>query len=111
MFTRIKLFAIALFVLPAMAFAIFNSGTVTTLVRADDAAGETYKKQCAMCHSPKAEKLFDPEKTDEYHIEVILKGKKGAKPPYMPGFEAKGMTAEQAKALVEHMRALRKPAK
>jgi cytochrome c1 len=39
-----------------------------------------------------------------------LKGKKGEKPPYMPGFEAKGMTEDQAKALAAYMRTLRTPA-
>jgi mono/diheme cytochrome c family protein len=65
-----------------------------------------YKSKCSACHKAKAEKSFDPSKTDDQLIEVVLKGKKNVKPP-MPAFETKGMTAEQAKALVEHMRKLR----
>jgi mono/diheme cytochrome c family protein len=65
-----------------------------------------YKSKCSACHKAKAEKSFDPSKTDEQLIGVVLKGKKDAKPP-MPAFEAKGITAEQAKALVAHMRSLR----
>ena len=107
---RIKLFVAALVVLPAIGLLVFNSRPAGTFVSAQTEVEKSYKKDCAACHGPKAAKLFDTEKTDEYHVEVILKGKKGKKPPYMPGFEAKGMTAEQAKALVDHMRALRKPA-
>lgn len=105
---RIKLLAIALFALPVLALAIFNAnevGAVGSPVQEDAAA--TYKTKCQMCHTAKAEKAFDPAKTDEQHVEVILKGKKGEKPPFMPGFEAKGMTKEQAQALVAHMRQLR----
>ena len=105
---RVKIFVATLFILPAMMLAIFNTKPVGRIVSAADAA-ETYKAKCAMCHSPKAEKLFDPAKTDEVLVEVVLKGKKGEKPPFMPGFEAKGMTADQAKELVTCMRGLRQP--
>lgn len=105
---RIKLIAIALFILPLIALAIFNDKPVGTIASAADAA-ETYKAKCAMCHGPTALKLFDPAKTEEELSEIILKGKKGEKPPYMPGFEAKGMTPEEAKALTTYMKELRKP--
>ena len=59
-----------------------------------------------MCHGQKAEKAFDPAKSIESHVEIILTGKKDSRPP-MPGYEAKGMTPETAKALAEHMLALR----
>jgi len=36
-----------------------------------------------------------------------LKGKKMEKPPNMPGYEAKGINEEQAKALLAHMKSLR----
>lgn len=108
---RIKIIITAMFILPVIAVLMFSSKPLGTVVTAQtDEAATTYKAKCAMCHSPKAEKLFDPAKTDEVHVEAILKGKKGEKPPFMPGFEAKGMTAEQAAALVAHMRALRTPA-
>jgi mono/diheme cytochrome c family protein len=105
---RVKLFTITLFVLPVIALAIFNTKPIGTIVSAADAA-ETYKTKCAMCHSPKAEKLFDSTKTDEVLTEIIMKGKKGEKPPFMPGFEAKGMTADEAKALIIYMRKLKNP--
>ncbi len=76
---------------------------------ADDTA-DIYKKQCAMCHTPKAEKFFDVAKSDEHHVEAILKGVKTPKPPAMPGYEAKGTTAEKAMALTLYMRSLRAPA-
>lgn len=109
---RIKLFAIALFTVPMVAIAIFSANSkVSAVPFVDEDTAATYKAKCAMCHSPKAEKAFDPAKTDEYHVETVLKGKKGEKPPNMPGFEAKGMTADQAKALIGYMRQLREPAK
>lgn len=108
---RIKLFVIAIITLPMFAIAIFNTNSVrVTATPADDDAAATYKAKCAMCHSPKAEKSFDPAKTDDELVEIILKGKKAEKPPHMPGYEAKGMTKEQAKALVLYMKELRKPA-
>ena len=105
---RVKFIAIAMFILSFCAAISFDKKPLDTVVSAADAA-ETYKTKCAMCHSPKAEKLFDPAKTDEAHVEVILKGKKGSKPPFMPAFEAKGMTADEAKALVAYMRKLKNP--
>ena len=66
-----------------------------------------YKAKCQMCHGPKAEKKFDPALTDEQYIDVILKGKKPEKPPNMPAYGEKGVTADQAKALLEHMKQLR----
>jgi mono/diheme cytochrome c family protein len=104
---RLKLYTITLFVPVLVALAIFHPKPLGEIVRADTEAAETYKTKCAVCHSPKAEKLFDPAKKDEELAEIILKGKKGEKPPFMPAFESKGITAEQAKALVEHMRKLR----
>ena len=107
---RIKLIAIIFFLLAAC-FAIFSdqSPTITGVAAAEDPAA-VYKAKCAMCHSPKAEKSYDPAKLDEHHTEAILKGVKGAKPPFMPGFEAKGMSTDEAKALAAYMRSLRQPA-
>lgn len=98
-----------LFMLPLMALAIFNTKPVGTIVSANADAAETYKAKCAMCHGPTAQKLFDPAKTDAELSEIILKGKKGEKPPFMPGFETKGMTAEEAKELTTYMKGLRQP--
>jgi len=66
-----------------------------------------YKAKCLMCHGPKAEKKFDASLTDEQYLDAILKGKKVEKPPNMPAYGEKGVTADQAKALLEHMKQLR----
>jgi hypothetical protein len=42
-------------------------------------------------------------------VEIVLKGKKAEKPPHMPAYATKGVTAEQAKALVDHMKQLKTP--
>ena len=44
---------------------------------------------------------------DEQLIDAVMKGKKPEKPPNMPAYGEKGVTAEQAKALVEHMKQLK----
>ena len=66
-----------------------------------------YKGKCQMCHGPKAEKKFDPALTDEECLNAILKGKKAEKPPHMPAYGEKGVTEDQAKALLAHMKELR----
>jgi mono/diheme cytochrome c family protein len=66
-----------------------------------------YKAKCVACHGPKAEKKFDATLTEEQMIDVILKGKKPEKPPNMPAYGEKGVTAEQAKGLLEYMKQLR----
>jgi mono/diheme cytochrome c family protein len=107
----IKLLIVAAFAVAACAILALKTNTGGTLVSAqtDDPAA-TYKAKCAMCHSPKAEKAYNPEMPVEEQVNIILKGKKAEKPPNMPGFEAKGMTAAQAKALAEYMKSLRNPA-
>ena len=70
-------------------------------------AAKTYKGKCLMCHGPKADKKFDTAKSDDEHVQIILKGKKVEKPPHMPAYETKGVTAEQAKALLDYMKSIR----
>ena len=70
-------------------------------------AATTYKGKCVACHGPKADKKFDATKSDDECVQAILKGKKAAKPPHMPEYESKGITAEQAKALLDYMKSLR----
>ena len=106
--TRVKLIAAAVLMLGLLAVFGLRTQPIVTSAAAIDAAA-TYKAQCAMCHTPTASKFFDPAKSDEDHVQTILKGKKGEKPPYMPAYEAKGITAEDAKALAEYMRELRTP--
>ena len=84
--------------------------TVGAKKHKDDAAfdaAKTYKGKCVACHGPKAEKKFDSTKSDEEHVQIILKGKKPEKPPNMPAYETKGMTADQAKALLDYMKSLK----
>ena len=103
---RVKNIAIAL-------TAIFLSGVIFYSLAA--AQGEVqpsdpaayYKAKCVVCHGPKAEKKFDTSLTDEQYVEAILKGKKPEKPPNMPAYGEKGVTAEQAKALLDYMKQLR----
>ncbi len=105
----IKLFVIAAFMAAIFAIPALKTDLVKVSAQTDDPAA-VYKAKCAMCHSPKAEKSYDPAMPIEQQTEAILKGKKAEKPPNMPGFEAKGMTADQAKALAEYMKSLRTPA-
>lgn len=105
-----KLIAILLFAFPLLAVAFFRTVPVRVAANGLDDVAATYKTKCAVCHSPKADKFFDVAKTDEEHVQIILKGKKGEKPPYMPSFEAKGLTEDDAKALAAYMRTLRTPA-
>lgn len=72
---------------------------------ANDDIAVLYKTKCFACHGATAEKKFDASKPDAELTEIILKGKKAEKPPNMPGFEDKGITADQATALVGFMKA------
>lgn len=73
---------------------------------AEDAAA-TYTSKCKMCHGATAEKKMDKTKADDDLVQTVLKGKKAEKPPNMPGYEEKGITAEQAKALIDYMKSLK----
>lgn len=96
--------------MPLLLLTIFKVTPVKVAsYNADDPAA-AYKAKCAACHTPTASKFYDPAKKDEEHVQVILKGKKGEKPPYMPGYESKGMTEDEAKGLAVYMRSLRPPA-
>ena len=86
--------------------AIVPAGARNTSVQDFDAA-KTYKGKCVACHGPKAEKKYDPAKPNDEQVQAILKGKKAEKPPNMPGYESKGITADQAKALVDYMKSLK----
>ena len=101
---NIKLIAAAIIIFPLIALSAFNNTTVSGAAIED--AATTYKAKCAMCHGQTAEKKFDATKTDDALVEVVLKGKADAKPA-MPSYEAKGMTADEAKALVTYMKGLR----
>lgn len=107
---QIKLF-IVIAVILTLAAVTFNAGWTRAFPAkgGDDDVAALYKSKCAACHTAKAEKFFDFAQTDEVLTEIILKGKKAAKPPNMPAFE-KSITPVQAKSLVAYMRQLRAPA-
>lgn len=104
---RMKLVAIIFFALPLLMLAVFKVTPTTTAAKALDEPAVVYKAKCAACHTPGATKFYDPAKPDTEHVQIILKGKKGEKPPYMPGFGEKGMTEAEATALATYMRGLR----
>jgi len=103
----IKLIAIVLFAIPLLLLTMFKAAPVTGAATPADAAADFKDKyKCAVCHTPTASKFFDPKKTDEEHLQVILNGKKGEKPPFMPAFKDK-MTEDEAKAMAAYMKSLR----
>ena len=103
---RIKMLAVALITAPLLALALFSHASAPASAAAQEFdAAAAYKAKCAMCHGQKAEKKFDATKAEEAHVNVVLKGKDDVMPK-MPGYEAKGVTADQAKALVTHMKSL-----
>ena len=88
-----------------MTFVLINSAGARTTVQDDPAA--LYKSKCFACHGATAEKKFDATKAEDELIQTTLKGRKMEKPPNMPAFEEKGITADQAKALVAFMKSLK----
>jgi mono/diheme cytochrome c family protein len=82
-------------------------GASATKVEPPPDTAAFYKSKCVMCHGKKAEKKFDTALADDQLVEIVLKGKKVEKPPHMPGYAEKGVTADQAKALVAHMKQLK----
>jgi mono/diheme cytochrome c family protein len=98
----IKSFVLALIALPLLTLALMNAEAAPVAAQDADIAA-VYKAKCSMCHGAKSEKFFDPAKIDDQLAEVVLKGAK----PKMPAYEEKGITADQAKALVALMRQLR----
>ena len=103
---RVKTIPIGIALLLLLMLALFAIGRAQGEVQPSDPEA-FYKAKCVACHGPKAEKKFDPALTDEQYIDAILKGKKPEKPPNMPAYGEKGVTAEQAKALLAHMKQLR----
>jgi len=92
----------------ALLAAAFIVVSVRARTGADDfdAAG-TYKAKCFACHGAKAEKKFNSTLSDDELMQAIMKGKKPEKPPNMPAFEERGITADQAKALLGYMKSIK----
>lgn len=88
------------------AAALFITVRAQSDVQATDTAA-FYTSKCVACHGKKAEKKFDASLPEEQMIEIILKGKKVEKPPNMPGYGDKGVTSDQAKALIAYMKELK----
>ncbi len=88
------------------AVVMVSAGSRTAREDQFDAAA-TFKTKCVACHGQKAEKKFDSSLPDAQLIDIVMKGKKPEKPPNMPAYGEKGVTAEQAKALVENMKLLK----
>jgi mono/diheme cytochrome c family protein len=102
---RLKLLAVTFIaLLAALALAPASARTAVADNKPFDAAA-VYKAKCTACHGKQSEKKFDKTKTDDVLTEVVLKGK-DAKPLKMPAYETKGVTPEQARALVAQMRTL-----
>ncbi len=107
-FGRNKKAMFGLIVFSLFAMLLFLPVSISTRAKTDDFdATSFYKTKCAMCHGPKAEKKFDNTLTDDQLTAAIMSGKKGEKPPNMPEFQSKGVTAEQAKTLVDYMKSLK----
>jgi mono/diheme cytochrome c family protein len=88
-------------------FAVtFLMASVPARSTQDDTAA-LYKSKCFACHGATAEKKFDATKAEADLIATVLKGKKMEKPPNMPAYEEKGITADQSKALVGYMKSLK----
>jgi mono/diheme cytochrome c family protein len=98
----------AVLVMPVL-MMVLGIGAFGVRTRAEGAfdAAATYKSKCVACHGAKAEKKHDPAVSDDDSVQIILKGKKMAKPPHMPAYGEKGITEDQAKALLAHMKSLR----
>jgi mono/diheme cytochrome c family protein len=86
--------------------ALFSAAARVNSTDDFDAAA-TYKAKCVACHGAAAEKKFNATLTDAELVDAVLKGKKGEKPPNMPAYQEKGVTEDQAKALVAYMKSLK----
>src|SRR5881398_2090832 len=104
MFTHIKNSIGAICILAVGALILIVTGAAQTELKYSDAATYYKDAKCVVCHGQAAEKKFDADDKDEELIKIILQGKKPEKPPNMPAYEPKGLTAEQAKAMVDYMR-------
>jgi cytochrome c5 len=100
-----KKIAAALIGIPLVATVLLITAPARTATEDDTAA--LYNTKCKMCHGATAEKKIDKTKADDVLIPIVLDGKTMEKPPNMPAFKDKGLTADQAKALVGYMKSLK----
>jgi Cytochrome c. len=104
--SNLKKTAIGVFATMIMAIGLVVSVLAQGEVQPSDPAA-FYKAKCVACHGQKAEKKFDSTLPDEQLVDIVMKGKKPEKPPNMPAYGEKGITADQAKALVDYMKQLK----
>jgi mono/diheme cytochrome c family protein len=104
--SEIKKIAIGLFAMILLGAGLIISVPAQGEVSPSDPAA-FYKAKCVACHGQKVEKKFDSSLPDDQLIDIVLKGKKPEKPPNMPAYGEKGVTAEQAKGLVDYMKQLK----
>jgi mono/diheme cytochrome c family protein len=105
--TRLVNLAVAVAVVSLLAAFLLVSVHARSSVQDQFDAAGTYKTKCVACHGTAADKRFDKTKADDQLIEAVMKGKKLEKPPNMPAFETKGISADQAKAMVEYMKSIK----
>ena len=97
--------AAALIGIPLVAAALLIS--VPARTASDDDTAALYNTKCKMCHGATAEKKIDKTKADDVLVPIVLDGKTMEKPPNMPKFSERGITADQARALVGYMKSLK----
>jgi mono/diheme cytochrome c family protein len=100
-----KKIAAALIGIPLVAGALLIS--VPARATSEDDSAAMYNTKCKMCHGATAEKKMDKAKADDALVQTVLDGKTAEKPPNMPAFKDKGLTPDQAKALVAYMKSLK----
>jgi mono/diheme cytochrome c family protein len=108
-FTITRLMSVAVAAVGAAMLAALLLMPVHARATADDqfdAAG-TFKTKCVACHGAAADKRFDKTLPDDQLVDIVMKGKKPEKPPNMPAYGEKGVTAEQAKSLVDYMKSIK----
>ena len=103
----LKRIGVAIVVVTMLALVFLVSGAAQTEVKFTDSASYYKDAKCVVCHGQKAEKKFNADLKEEELVEIVLKGKKPEKPPNMPAYEAKGLTADQAKGMVDYMKSLK----
>lgn len=67
-----------------------------------------YSNTCLGCHGSKAQKNFNTDLPEGQMVDAIVNGLPMPEPPDMPAFAEKGINEERAKALIAHMKSLRK---
>lgn len=105
--TRNLKLAITLVALPLFSLVLVGTSPRATRAADDFDPAATFQAKCALCHGKDASKKFDPALADDALVGAVLKGK-DATPIKMPAFAEKGISEDQAKALVAYMKSLKK---